>query len=169
MTHPLSAASPDRWRLLTGFALLPIVNAIVAYLAFPVVWYMGDHGASRPIDPTHAASVFGMLAGVMGLLVTLCGALPVVWSLMTRGPVSFAQILVAGVALGNVPFGVYALFIGAFSLAHIANGTMAEHLIPLSDLVKGVVRAVAIGSVLGLTSAVVFWFVGVSGSSAARR
>ena len=156
--------SPRRWRLLIAFAVLPPFDALLAFVGFPAVWWLGDHGASRLLDPDQAARAFAILAGVLGILVTICGAVPVTFSLLKRGPVSLAQLLVAGVALGNAPFAAYALILLPFAILHVIEGTMSEHLVPLPDLLAGVLRAVLIGSVMGTASAVVFWLVGIRGA-----
>lgn len=142
-------SSPGRWRLFIAFAILPPIHALVGFIAFPVAG-------------------FALLIGAMGVLVTLCGGVPVVFSLMKRGPVSFQQIAVAGVALGNVPFAIYAFVILVFSVGHLAMGTLWERLLPLSDLLGGVLRAVTMGSIMGITSAVVFWLAGLRGTDAGR-
>jgi len=43
------------------------------------------------------------------------------------------------------------------TVSHLAMGTMAEHVAPFSELLAGVVRVVTMGSVMGMSSASVFW------------
>jgi hypothetical protein len=168
----MSLHRPDsthgRWHLLAAFALLPVVDAVVAFLAFPAVWAYGPDRGFRPSDPGQAALVFAMVAGVMGLLVTLSGAMPVVFWLIKRGPVSFRQLLIAGVALGNLPFAVYVATLIPYAVLHLAFGTLSEHLIPVSALLAAVPLPLAVGSCMGLISAVVFWFAAIQGSDVAR-
>ena len=147
--------------MLAAFGILPLVDALVAFAAFPAVWWLSDQGGFQLADPIEAARAFGILSGVLGLLVTLCGAVPVVFWLMRRGPLSAGQLAIAGLALGNVPFAVYLLALVPFAIGHLAAGTMSQHLIPVSELLAGTLRAVAIGSTLGVTSAIVFWFIGI--------
>ena len=168
MTHPLSPGSPGRARLLAALVVLPLVDALVAFLGFPVVWWLGNHRTGS-IYPQPAAVGFAILAGVIGLVMTLCGALPVVWSLAARGPIALKQLLVAGLVLGNAPAAASLLFIIPITLGHVANGTMAEHLLPVSELLAGSLRVLAIGSAMGMISAAVFWVLGVAGSRAALR
>src|SRR6266508_6601304 len=70
----LDVAWPSRWRLLTGFAVLLIIQALVAYLAFPLVWWLGDHGAFRPVDPDGAARAFALMTAFLGFVMTVAGA-----------------------------------------------------------------------------------------------
>ena len=153
MTDP---AAPDRLRLLAAFAAIPFVDALLAFAAFSLLRGSSD-----------AAFGFAVLTGVIGLLVTVCGGIPVVWSLRKEGRLSLRQLLLAGLALGNAPFAVYALMIGYFALVHLINGTLAERLLPMSELLRGTAVAIAIGSAMGMASAAVFWVVGVSGDSRA--
>jgi hypothetical protein len=88
----MATASPGKWRVLTAFAVLPVVNAVLAFIGFPIIWWLGGHGGFQPLDSGQAAGGFAMLVGVLGLLVTMSGAMPVVFWLMKRGPVSFRQI-----------------------------------------------------------------------------
>jgi hypothetical protein len=82
---------------------------------------------------------------------------------MKRGPVSLGQLVLAGVALGNVPLVFYAMAAAFFSIAHFAAGTLSQHLVPLSELIAGTLRAILIGSAIGSASALVFWLVGIRG------
>ena len=134
----------DRGRLLASVALVPVVDAAVALVVLP--------------------PPFAVIAGILGLLVMLSGALPVFYWLVRRGPVTFTPILVAGLALGNLPFGIYALAMIPFALGHWAMGTLSEHWVPVSALLAGSVFPVAIGSGMGMVSAVVFWFTAVHGT-----
>ena len=65
MSDPQSSRSPDRGRLLASLAILPVVNAGVAFVALPPVLQLGPQ----------QAVAFAVLAGILGLLVMLSGAL----------------------------------------------------------------------------------------------
>jgi hypothetical protein len=160
------AGSPGKWRLLAAFAVLPVADALIAFFAFPAVWRLS--GEFQLADSFQAARTVAVVAGVLGLLVTLSGGVPVVFWLMKRGPVSFEQILIAGVALGNAPFVVFVLALIPFAILHLTEGTMSQHLSPLSELLAGTVRAIGMGSVMGMASAVVFWFLGIRDTDIAR-
>jgi hypothetical protein len=162
MPNPAAAHS---YRVWVAFALLPFADALIGYLGFPLVWYMGGH-SGQLVDPEGAARGLGIVAGVLGLLTTLAGAVPIVIWLLQRGPVSLAQLLGVGVLLGNGPFLLYVVgLVLPATVMHLANGTMADHLSPLSELIAGTLRAIAVGSVIGAWSALVFWFVGIYKSS----
>lgn len=150
-------------RLWLAFAALPVVNAIVGFCAFPLVWRLGNHGAFRPMDSSQAAAGFALLAGALGLVVTLFGALPVVMRLVRRGDVSLRSLAAAGLLLGNVPFALYVALILPFAIVRLIDGTLSEHLLPASELVAGTLRALLIGSVFGVISAVVFWLLAFRG------
>lgn len=147
---------------------MPLVDALVAFVAFPAVWAFGGDGGFQPADPVQAARAVALVTGSLGILVTLAGAVPVVFWLMKRGPVSFGQIAMAGLVLGNVPFGVYVFALIPFAIGHLAAGTMSQHLSPVSELVAGTLRVIGIGSIVGLVSAVVFWFAGIRGTDVTR-
>jgi hypothetical protein len=154
-------SAPHSYRLLMAFAVVPFVDALIGFVGFPLVWYIGGH-TGRLHDTAAAARGFAMVTGFAGLVVTVCGAVPVVLWLMKRGPVSLPQLLSAGVLLGNAPFFVYVIgLVLPATLAHLAGGTLSQHLSPVSDLIAGALRTLAIGSVLGASSAFVFWFLGI--------
>jgi hypothetical protein len=153
---------PLPYRLLAAFAVLPFVNGLLGFVGFPVVWYIGGH-TGRPHDPDQVARTFGILSGILGLIVTAAGAVPVVLWLMKRGPVSLGQLMTVGLVLGNAPFVLYVVgLVLPLTITHVIAGTMSQHLMPISDLVAGTLRALAIGSVMGTVSAIVFWMVGIA-------
>ena len=150
-------------RIVAAFAVVPVVVFVAARLGFPIVWSMsGNRG--QIISPAEPATAFAALTGFIGLLVTLFGAMPAFAWMKARGPVSLSRALGAGVILGNSP--MIAIAIGAlyFTILHIVNGTISQHLSPPMDVIAGFVRLSAIGSVLGASSAFVFWLVGVCGT-----
>jgi hypothetical protein len=167
VTVPPERSSPGRWRVLTAFAILPILQALVAFLAFPLVWRLGDHGALQPVDWDEAARKFAIVTGLLGMFVTVAGAVPVVYWLMRRGRVSLAQLLLAGLILGNVPFALYlVVLILPATLSHLVMGTLSQHLVPVSALLAGAVRAILIGSIFGVISAAAFWLMAILGTDA---
>jgi hypothetical protein len=161
VSEPHAATAPHTYRLWAAFAVLPFVDALVGFVGFPLVWYMGGHDG-RPADPEQAARSFALLSGFLGLVVTIGGAVPAVLWLRKRGPVSLWQLIAAGLILGNVPFLFYMIrFVLPAALTHLVAGTMSQHLVPVSDLLAGVLRVLAIGSVMGALSALVFWFLAI--------
>ena len=168
MTVRPERSSPVRWRVLTAFAILPILQALVAFVAFPLVWRLGDHGASQPVDWGEAAREFAIVTGLIGMFVTVAGAVPVVHWLMRRGRVSLARFLVAGLVLGNVPFALYlVVLILPATMSHLVMGTLSQHLVPVSALLAGALRAILIGSIFGVIAAAAFWFIAILGTDAA--
>jgi hypothetical protein len=139
---------------------MPLVAGLLAYAGFPIVWAIGDHDGQLT-DPGGAAVAFGVVAAVFGLVVTVAGAVPFALWLRRRGPVSIGHAIAAGLVLGNAPFAFYLVgLVLPATLKHLAMGTMSRHLVPLSDLIAGTLRVVAIGSVLGTCSALAFWWLG---------
>ena len=90
--------------------------------------------------------------------------MPAFYSRVKRGPVSLKQTLLAGLALGNAPFAVITLVTIMFALMHVAAGTIGEHLAPLPDLIASNLALIAIGSLLGIVSAAIFWAIAILGT-----
>jgi hypothetical protein len=146
--------------LLVAFAMLPPLDAVLGYVVFPLLWWLGV-GTPGLADPMVAARAFVPVAGFIGLIVTVAGAMPVVFTQIRRGPISLRQALLAGLALGNAPLVVIVYATILLALGHMAMGTISEHLAPVSALVASPLRAIAIGSAYGVMSALVFWVAGV--------
>ena len=148
-----------RWRFVAAVLVIPLFDAALGYLAFPIVWWLGNHGAYRPISFPQAALAFGTLAGALGLLVMITAAVPIAVWLIRRGQRSIQHFVVAGAVLGNLPFAVYLSIELLFTSMHLIGGTLAEHLSPTAELLAGGLRAVLIGSSMGIASGVVFWLI----------
>ena len=159
-------ASSPRGRLLVAFVILPPLDAVLGCVVFPLLWWLGVRTPGLA-DPLVAARAFVPVAAFIGLTVTVAGAMPVVFTLIRRGPISLRQALLAGLALGNAPLAVIAYATILLAFGHVATGTISEHLVPVSELVAGALRLIAIGSAYGVITAVVFWVVGVWGSDLA--
>ena len=155
----LVSSKIDRWRFVAAVVVIPLVDALLGYLAFPLVWWLGNHGASRPVSPEQTAMAFGALTGGLGLLVMITAALPVTLWLSRRGRTSLHHFAVAGVALGNLPFAVYLWVVLGFTVLHLIGGTLGAHLSPPAELLLGGMRAIVIGSVAGAASGVMFWLI----------
>ena len=167
----IPAASPapivGGWRFLAAVAAVPLFDGLLAYWAFPIVWWLGDHGAYRPASPGEPDRIFGTLAGVLGFLVMITAALPVTVHLGRRGWTSIRHFAAAGAVLGNLPFAVYLCVILLFTLVHLFQGTLIDHLLPASELLLGGVRAVLIGSFMGAASGAMYWL--IAGPRSARQ
>ena len=149
-------ARPNRWRLLLAFFLMPPASALAAAAIFPVVWF----GARGP----DTVAPIAFLAGVMAVFVVLAGALPAFLAARRRGPITFSQTVRAGAMLGNLPLALLAFMTALLTVAHIAAGTISQHLSPLGSLVAGALRVVVLGTAVGAISAALFWLVGVKGT-----
>ena len=150
-------------RIVAAFAVVPLVVFVVARLGFPIVWSMsGNRG--QIISPPDPATSFGALTGIVGLLVTLFGAVPTFVWMKKRGPLSLSRTIGAGIVLGNTPMVAIAAGALYFTILHIIGGTISQHLSPPLDVITGFLRISVIGSVLGAISAFVFWLVGVRGT-----
>lgn len=158
MAQLVQPTAPSWVRLLGAFAVLPPMQAVVAYFAFPLVWAFGGH-TGRPVDPSQAAGAFAILVGLIGSAVTVSGAFPVVVWLMRRGDTSLRTFLRAGLILGNAPFALYTLgLVLPLTIAHVLTGTMSGRWLSASELIAGTLRVLVLGSTLGVLSAAIFWF-----------
>ena len=157
----LSALDPKivRWRFAAAVVTVPLVGALLMYLAYPIVWWLGNHGSAQVISPKDPALAFAILGIVFGFLVVVTAALPLMVWLIQRGHTSIGHFTLAGIVLGNLPFAVYLAVVLGATVRHLIGGTLAAHLSPITDLLIGGLRAVVIGSVMGAASAVVFWLV----------
>ena len=121
------------YRLWAAFAVLPFVDALAGFVGFPLVWYTGGH-TGQLYDAAQAARAFGLAAGLAGLVVTLGGAVPAVFWLMKRGPVTLWQLIAAGLILGNVPFVSYVFrLVWSLSLMALNGEPISRHLAPIPD------------------------------------
>lgn len=144
-------------RVLLGFAVQPFLTGLLGFILFPVVDYTGRplYGG-RPADSFDAARAFAFGVALAGTLVTAFAAFPVLMWLLKRGrPIGRTQVLVIGALLGNLP--------GMLIVGALANdGMRRTGSIPsLSDLTygpAGAVRAVVLGSLIGVASTAVFWW-----------
>ena len=161
---PARVVTPRLW---LAFTLLPFVNGLLGYLLFPALSRLADH-RSQFADPHGAAVSIAILCAVLTVMVTLCGAIPVVFWLQRRGPITLGQTLAAGVLLGNAPFAFFALASLAFAVMHLLAGTLSDHLASAVDVIAGALRVVLLGSVLGSAAAALVWVIGVRNTALAR-
>ena len=144
-------AESSRWsalRLLAGLGLAPVVSAAVAFVAFPLVEWTHPLEVGRAVDGYQAAAGFALVVGFVAAVVTLVVALPVAAALQTRGRLTLQASLIAGLVIGNAPYfliSIWLLF--APGVNEVGYGLL------------GAVRGVAIGTVLGVSSAAAFWMV----------
>jgi hypothetical protein len=167
MTIHAAHASPSSGRLLLSFALMPVINFLLALVAFPTLQILREQGRFQMVvGDDHGTYVLAVLTGLIAVVVTVAGAVPVAFTLMKRGPVSLKQTLIAGLGLGNAPVAVIALFMSMFAVMHVVNGTITDHLVPLRSLAASGLLLVAVGSMFGIASAAVFFGVAIRGTDA---
>jgi len=154
----------SRLRFLAAVLGIPLFDALLGYVAAPVVWWLGNHGAYRPVRPDEVPLRLGLLTGTLGFLVMFTAGIPVAVWLMRRRWTAIHHFAVAGILLGNFPFAGYVCMALYFTVMHLFMGTLAEHLSPIPELLAGGVRAVFIGSVMGAASGVMFWLVNGRGT-----
>jgi len=146
-------------RFLAAVLATPFFDALLGYLAFPLVWQLGSHGGFRPGRPEEAALHFGLLTGLLGFFVMFSAAIPVAVWMIRRGRTALHHFAAAGVVLGNLPFVAYTSAALYFLFLHLLRGTLAEHLSPIPELLAGGLRAVLLGSVMGASSGAMFWLI----------
>ena len=157
----------DAGRLVLGFAVLPPVDTLLAFLLHRVVWPIGPYGTSKWADPLDAAVAFAAGVAIIACIVTVAAAWPIVTWCLYRGRLSLTQILVASLVLGNAPYAISVAGVLLFYL--IGLGTSADVGYVLVYGPVGAFRAVVIGSIIGAASGVLFWAVAIRGSGYERR
>ena len=151
-------------RLLAGFAGAPVTAVFLALVTYDALWYSGMMSGGAPIDSIDAAASLGTGVGIIAVLMTIC-AVPLVAWLASRGPVSFGQVIVLGVALGNAPFAMIVLgIVVAHPFSEVLSGDISRFWYGFS----GAVERVVIGLISGMGSASIFWIVGIRGTAVHR-
>jgi hypothetical protein len=144
-------------RLAVAFLLQPVVSFVAGFAVFPIVDYSNRViGLGRASSVLDGGIAFGFGTAIVGGLVTVLVAWPVVVWLMRRGPVTRRTVLLGGLLLGNVPA---VLAIIASSVAILNADASESARINLSYVSVIVARAVPLGSAIGLAGAAVFWLV----------
>jgi hypothetical protein len=167
VTEELPTPRISRSRLFTALAVLPLFDACLGYLAFPLWWALrnapGDFSEPTP------AFAFAAINGVTGLFVTVTAVLPAVFWLQKRGPLTLQRLTLAGALLGNLPFAVVAAATVAIAFGHLVGGTLSDHLSPAPDLLGGALRVILLGTFMGAASGAMFWALAVFGGREVRR
>jgi hypothetical protein len=158
-----SAAEPfssriDRRRLVFAIFLLPLFDALLGYITIP---FLIRTDAGQAAGSGQASVVFATLSGVLGLLVTITAAAPIAYWLERRGRMSLRDFTLAGALVANAPFAAYLCLALAFTLLHLAAGTLGQHLSSTGELLAGGARALLIDSYMGAASGAVFWVIAI--------
>jgi hypothetical protein len=141
--------------LFFGFAILPFVAGALAYFGFPLFErsLMHQIGGSS----SGGAPGFAIATAFVALIVTVVGAVPLVSTMRSRGPISFKRSLVAGIVLGNAPFLIVSMLI---LIVHLFAGTPKD----LTNMwygPTGALRTIITSTLLGAALGSVFWVVGL--------
>jgi ABC-type dipeptide/oligopeptide/nickel transport system permease component len=154
-------------RLVAGFALLPPTAALLIFLISLVSWKMGIgiFSGGKPTDPLQAAISLALAIAIIAILVTVFAGVPTVMLLARRRPVTLRSLLLAGAALGNLPF---ALIVSAIAVQRSLSGTIEPDISALWFGVPGAARSIGLGLVCGTTCATVFWVIAIRGIEVQR-
>jgi hypothetical protein len=143
-------------RVLVGFAAQPFVAAMAAFAIAPIVEYTGRWFYSGwSVDPAGVAVSLAAGAGLAAVFVIPLAALPAFAWLLTCGKLTQGRVLVSGALLGNVP---YAAILALVAVQALVRGDTLD----LSRFTYGwlgLIRAIALGAIVGTVSASVFWLI----------
>jgi hypothetical protein len=147
----------DQVRLIIGFVIQPFTAAALGFMIFPLVDWSARalHGGQSIRGAFHGAIAFALAVGIAAFLVTVCGVVPIVLMCLERGPLTRKQVLLLGAALGNAPGAIVVLL--ALITGNVSGASSSW---PLETL-----RALAMGSLFGLSGAALFWAVSIRRSS----
>jgi hypothetical protein len=142
-TTPDEVVTNDN-RLLLAFCLGPLVAGAVMFftclaLGATGIWIF----AGTPSVPAALSVGFG--TGLLAIPLTAVGALVVSW-LRQRGPLTLGSLLVAGMAVGNIPA---AIMIGLALFTTPSPGSLLN--------ASTIIRAIAMGIWLGMALGFVLW------------
>jgi len=113
----------DGWRFVVGFLVAPLIIPIALLSVFTVASYV-DIPKFRARDFAELLSRtlgFSVLVLIIGYLVTLLIAMPVVAWLLGRGQATRTRILALGAGLGGLPFLVYFGYVVVWELGKAAG------------------------------------------------
>jgi hypothetical protein len=142
-------------RLFAAFAILPFVAGVLAYFGSPLFVRSLDNqtgGSSSGFEPG-----FALATAFVALVVTVLGAVPLLSKMQSRGPITFKQCLLAGIALGNAPFFIVCLLM---VIVHLFVGSPID----TSRMwygTTGAIRTITTSTLMGAALGSVFWVVGI--------
>jgi hypothetical protein len=151
-------------RLVVGFALTPLAAGFLAFAAYAVLWTFSPTSGFRTANAISGAVGMGLSAGIVAVFVIVFGAIPAFAWVSRVGPPSLAKVLFAGALLGNLPLGIGVLLMLG---SHLRNGTIPPNFSDQWYGLAGLSQTVAVGLFVGMTSAAVFWLIGISGTEPA--
>lgn len=146
-------SSPESLRVFIGLAVQPFVVALTAFVTFPALDYTasvayGGHSGNL----WDGAESIALAVGIVGVGITLLGAVPLVATQLARGPLSRSQVLTSGLALGNIPTMLMCVLL-------IGRQAQSPGPVDLMDGPVGLARVLIFGSLFGLVGAATFWWI----------
>jgi type III secretory pathway component EscT len=135
------------------------------FITYVGLWLAGVHvfeGTPRDLPGARDAAI-GLALGVtiLSVIVTALAALPAFLWMAKRSPPSRANVLFLGAALGNLPF---ATIVVVILIVQTANHTLSPDVARLWFGLYGAMRAIALGLLIGTSSAAVFWATATAGT-----
>lgn len=167
MNKPSNAVAIAVIRVVASLLLPPIAAGVVMFLTYMGLWYVGIYVFEGPppsdgLGARHIA--MGLAFYVTLVAVAMTGAaVPAVLWIGSRGRLTLRNLLLLGAVLGNVPF---ALIVVSILVVQLMKSTLSPDVARLWYGFYGTVRAVALGLLLGISSAAVFWVIGIRGGEA---
>lgn len=135
---------------------------LVAVITYDALWYGGMMSGGAAIDSVDGLTSFGLGVGILAVAMTALAVSLVLW-LNDRGFVSVNKVLALGAALGNVPLAVIVFVVILLHPGEMLSGEVGRYWYGL----PGLAQRVALGSVVGMSSAAAFWCVALR-STASR-
>jgi hypothetical protein len=159
----VTLSTPSKLRLGTGFLVTPLVAGVIAFLTFWGQSFVRINlfPGTPYSDPVDAAAGFAAGVTVIAFIATFAAVVPLVVSMMRSGPLVFTRVLFVGAIVGQAPF---VLIVGGILVVQTVNGTLSAAVGRLWYGVFGTVRAIALGSFIGIPTAVVFWLIAIRGT-----
>jgi hypothetical protein len=160
MSVPMTASPRAEMRMLVGYLLMPPMCGLLAYLTIRAelalgVWFHNGHPSElAALQLAFAVAIFA------APIATIAGAVPGVAWLIRRRWLTLPNLLLSGVAFGNVPIAI--LMILAL-LEKLRNGTL-ESVEPLQLFAPAL-----LGAWFGAWAALFFWFISIRGTELDSR
>jgi hypothetical protein len=147
-------------KLIGATALAPLVAGAVTFLIFIGQWYgrLGFFPGSPYSNPIEAAISVAAGVTVIAFMSTVTVALPLLVWRATRGPLSLLSVLSIGAIVGQVPFIV---IVASIMVVQVVNGTLSWSVSDLWYGWYGTLRAFVLGLLIGPSTAMTFWLVGI--------
>ncbi len=151
----MTASPRAEMRMLVGYVLLSPMCGVLMYLtvlgqlALGIWFFNGPPSSDVALPLSVGAAVFA------APIATIVGAVPGVAWLIRRGRLTLSNLLLSGIALGNIPMAI--LMVLAL-MEQFRNGTLRS-IEPLNLL-----GAMLLGAWFGVWGAFFFWFVSIRGT-----